>query len=62
MRTFIIIWLIIYIGVWVWTIDKFYTEVWIAGIFISSYNDDIYKSMVFPKEERLRFPDFFNLE
>ena len=25
MRAFIIIWLIIYISVWVWAIDKFYT-------------------------------------
>ena len=23
MRTFVIIWLILYIGVWVWTVDRF---------------------------------------
>ena len=31
------------------------------GIFVSSYNDDIYKSVVFPKEERLNFMDLFDL-
>ena len=31
------------------------------GIFVSSYNDDIYKSMVFPEEERLNFMDLFDL-
>ena len=31
------------------------------GIFISSYNDDIYKSVVFPEEERLNFMDLFDL-
>ena len=25
MRIFIIIWFILYIGIWIWTIDKFYT-------------------------------------
>ncbi len=25
MRIFTIIWFILYIGVWIWTIDKFYT-------------------------------------
>ncbi len=31
------------------------------GIFVSSYNDDIYKSVVFPEEERLNFMDLFDL-